>query len=522
MNFSFSSLSQTQTHADSLTTIQLASRIHRLRRRKHRFPLSGDKSGSGNPQSGSSSGPDPSSSDFSADTVIYVGPCPDDATDNEHPPVFLPNLNSGDNRCAMNKVLKGSAVERSIVKSPVKKANSQKLNNSSSVAAQSSPSHHKSTTDSLKRNQSKVMSNETVPNFSTDHTSTVYAQVVTASNSLTRITNNSSIINTGSLKHTSKGSNFPTPKNSPMRRAPTAAAQGAATLAAAESSPKRLGEEKWIDGPRVSKLKVAEARHLMREINHVKQCETWIDGPNIKPLSAVKLPNTSQSQGYGFMDTHKRSMIRQWVENQTTQIHQTTTQATQATVTTTSTVSTATNLNAPVQYHQYYKSMQKQDIVVQQQPQWSNDDDRHSLHSRHEELVVNPIDFPAISKALYSEHFGRIPSKRANNYNVESTREQHVEEQQLDRFSDRSLSRISENRNLLGAATGGDNDEEEDQDSGPSEVPPALPLIEPLGSRDVSRQVSRQVSHESLCQNVMMMDCALQVTEDDIARAMGG
>lgn len=116
-----------QTHADSLTTIQLASRIHRLRRRKHRFPLSGDKNNGGHAQSGSSSGPDPSSSDFSADTVIYVGPCPDDATDNEHPPVFLPNLNSGDNRCAMNKVLKGSAVEKNMVnKSPIKKNGLQK------------------------------------------------------------------------------------------------------------------------------------------------------------------------------------------------------------------------------------------------------------------------------------------------------------------------------------------------------------------------------------------------------------
>lgn len=106
----------------------MASRIHRLRRRKHKFPISGDKSGSGNTQSGSSSGADPTSSDFSADTVIYVGPSLDDATDNEHPPVFLPNLNSGDNRCAMNKVLRGSAVEKTstLPKSPIKKANAQK------------------------------------------------------------------------------------------------------------------------------------------------------------------------------------------------------------------------------------------------------------------------------------------------------------------------------------------------------------------------------------------------------------
>lgn len=33
-----------QTHTDALTTVQLASRIHRMRRRKHRLPLSADKS----------------------------------------------------------------------------------------------------------------------------------------------------------------------------------------------------------------------------------------------------------------------------------------------------------------------------------------------------------------------------------------------------------------------------------------------------------------------------------------------
>lgn len=61
--------------------------------------------------SGSSDGPDPSSSDFSADTVIYLGPS-DDATDGEHPPVYIPSMNSGDNRCSMSKILKGSTAER--------------------------------------------------------------------------------------------------------------------------------------------------------------------------------------------------------------------------------------------------------------------------------------------------------------------------------------------------------------------------------------------------------------------------
>lgn len=59
----------------------------------------------------SSDGPDPSSSDLSADTVIYLGPG-DDATDGEHPPVYIPSMNSGDNRCSMNKALRGSSAEK--------------------------------------------------------------------------------------------------------------------------------------------------------------------------------------------------------------------------------------------------------------------------------------------------------------------------------------------------------------------------------------------------------------------------
>jgi kinesin family protein 26 len=56
-----------------------------------------------NGRSTGSSDVDPSSSEQSADTVIYIGPSDDTATDGEHPPVYIPSLNSGDNRCAMSK-----------------------------------------------------------------------------------------------------------------------------------------------------------------------------------------------------------------------------------------------------------------------------------------------------------------------------------------------------------------------------------------------------------------------------------
>jgi kinesin family member 26 len=252
-------------------------------------------------------------------------------------------------------------------------------------------------------------------------------------------------------------------------------------------SPKRAIEEKWIDGPRMSKLKVAEARHLMREINHVKQCETWIDGPNIKTtLASAALPTSTQGTSYGYMDSHKKTMIRQWVENQTVQIFQ----------------STGTNTNIvvePVKYQQYYKNQQKPEASQR------NDEDNHSSVSSKAEEFVNPLtagmsNIPT-ANINFSESSIKTGLKQATDYDH-------------DIQSEKSVSHISENRQ---SATGGDL-EEEDQDSGPSEVPPALPLIEPLGSREVSRHVSR----ESLCQNVMMMDCALQVTEDDIAKAMGG
>ena len=54
---------------------------------------------------------EPSSSEQSADTVIYVGPADEAATDGEHPPVYLPSLADGDQRGAMGRALRGSSAE---------------------------------------------------------------------------------------------------------------------------------------------------------------------------------------------------------------------------------------------------------------------------------------------------------------------------------------------------------------------------------------------------------------------------
>lgn len=235
-----------QNYTDTLTTVQLASRIHRMRRRKIKFVSAGTGNGSGGSSgeeqtrnTGTSSEPDPSSSDLSADTVIYVGPA-DEGTDGEHPPVYIPSLNSGDNRGVMSKALKGSSAEHKPTKitPKIEPKNSPK-------SSKTSPAH----SNIPKPSPSKKLEKNKVENKAGPSTS----------------------------------------------------------------------DEQWIDGPRISKSKVAEARHFMKEACHVKKRETWIDGPLQADVNGLAQP----ANGYGYMDSHKKSMIKKWVENQSSQIQKT-------------------------------------------------------------------------------------------------------------------------------------------------------------------------------------------------------
>ncbi|XP_073988987.1 kinesin-like protein CG14535 isoform X2 [Rhodnius prolixus] len=236
-------------YTDTLTTVQLASRIHRMRRKRFKFMGTGGGVVAGEDvnRPGGSSDVDPSSSEQSADTVIYVGPT--EETDGEHPPVYIPSLNSGDNRCAMNKALRGSLVE-------------QKLKTiSKSVPA--SPQKSIPEEKSMHRKQTK-------PNST---------------------------------------------KSSPVR-----------TLKPTTSAAR---EEQWIDGPRVLKSRVSEGRaiHSLSGSGGRDKRETWVDGPRLAnghSLGGASTPGNGASAGltsavggsYGFMDTHKKNMIRKWVENQ--------------------------------------------------------------------------------------------------------------------------------------------------------------------------------------------------------------
>lgn len=523
----------------------------------------------------------------------------DDATDGEHPPVYLPSLSSGDNRGVMSKALKGSGVEKQ-QPSPSKIPGSAKK-----VAAQKAPQspNVNNRTGSLKRG-ALAHSPTPQPSQTTNPTSTEQSQFYSPVHSVKTLPNSASSpkIVAGTLRHpgmtmmNSKASNVPSPKGSPLRRPGVggAALNSSNETGECPGSPMRkITEEQWIDGPRVSRAKVAEARHLMREVNHIKQCETWIDGPksqSSRSLTAGNLPIApSQAQGYGFMDSHKKSMIRQWVEFQTSQVFQTASAGTSP---------THTHREQQAQHLRnitFHMSQLKQksldnpeDIYAtstrQQQQQSHNvpqNSDQHSLHSSQLELV-NPLG-PGLTNALSTTNASAPAEIReAHHYRQNSGHSQplphttHTDNFNTEETDLHSLhSHANVGYGLIGqhhshshipTTSASDlnlpldrqNDCDEDQDSGPSEVPPALPLIEPLGSREISheslhrilsrhvsreslyqqqhqqhdlrrheeqqhlvqRQLSRQSSHHYSQHSIGMSDCGLQVTEEEIARTM--
>lgn len=200
-----------------------------------------------------SSDVDPSSSEQSADTVIYVGRS--EETDGEHPPVYLPSLTSGDNRCVMSKALRGSGIEN---REPKETKPVTGLKQSQSKSMPCSP----------QRQPSESSANQDKPSKSSP-----YGKPLVTSSA----------------------------KSSPVKTNPLKEVK--------HNEPKRL-EEQWVDGPKIPRSKVVEARHLNllhKSRQHLlSKKETWIDGPL----------QSNENQSYGFMDYHKKSMIKKWLENQ--------------------------------------------------------------------------------------------------------------------------------------------------------------------------------------------------------------
>ncbi|CAH0407108.1 unnamed protein product [Chilo suppressalis] len=468
-----------QNYSDTLTTLQLASRIHRLRRRKVKYS-SNNNAGSGG-SSGedaskpSSSEPDPSSSDLSADTVIYVGPL-DDATDGEHPPVYIPHINSGDNRCVLSKALRGSAAEQ------------RHKSSLSKVIEEKSPVHKPHA--SPKASPLKTA----VPSTNTPKSSPV---------------------------HSSNSKSTPIKKSSQKQFS---------------EDGKGTSDEQWIDGPRISKSKLVEARHIVKE-PQCKKRETWIDGPMQEPKHSLHFDPTTvqpnpvplqigilgaqgnESIGYGYMDSHKKNMIRKWVENQTSQIHRSR--------------HSSPSHKANVSNKDPVLRMSEEEVAA---------------------LRLEPIIRDAVRRIHIEESTIRTGLKAGSKGIA-------IEEENLGPpFYDRN-SQPQKRESISKPAVKTEPDEDDDSEES-AEIPPALPIMQPssLNSREVSMESldskykerlrmddelvsnhSRDIDSQGISKGpiddddeileiieveeplepVPMQDCCLQVTEEDIAFCMG-
>lgn len=251
----------------------------------------------------SSSGLEPSSSEMSADTVIYLGPCHNnnEETDGEHPPVILPNLSYKGNQCTVDMP-----------------ENYPKPQSQPHTPRKSLPSSH---------------STPASPRIATVKPERAVFQPSPLPGPV-------AVVHGGGRQNRSVHSS----PHHHQRSAPRGMIHA-----------DNIVMEQWVDGPKVSRSKISEARHLKREVNRNKNSETWIDGPRMEaavttaetkvqtpvhhqtrhqqPVEpGLQLPTLNQKQrGYGFMDTHKKSMIRKWVENQTTEVLKITTTSTTTT-----------------------------------------------------------------------------------------------------------------------------------------------------------------------------------------------
>lgn len=257
-------------YSETLHTIQLASRVHRMRRKRLKTSSGGGSTSSDEHRrlsklkshDGKSTGSsdfttstDPSSSELSCDTVVYRGHSDGSGTDGENPPVFIPPLSSKDNRPAIAKVLRGSSEELS---------------------------------RSRRRSGSKILTNGAIS--------------PAGRNSLSPLPHTLSPVGNQSLNiHPAKQQNSPRSPKHRMSSLPVIQEfHNPSPVARMPLNGRvpgyRQPSDYWIDAMRQSS---SDQTTQPKEI--------WVDG---------KPQDPPQAKMYGYMDDFKANMISHWVENQ--------------------------------------------------------------------------------------------------------------------------------------------------------------------------------------------------------------
>lgn len=354
----------------------------------------------------------------------------------------------------MGKALRGSSAEhrlpsksggnlqsKSASSSPAKSTSTQsKLPNGSVVEDRSSPSHRGSSTKST-TNQANIKTSSPSHNSSCKSSPVRTPSKPTPHKSAASLSDQQQLSSSTQSQTSSKIS---VPFNNTCGNA-TGIVSGS--------------DEQWIDGPRISKSKVAEARSLLKDSHNKK--ETWIDGP----LQTAKVPtlgNGHASGNYGFMDSHKKSMIRKWVENQTVQIQrQTVKHSTPA-------VSQRPPATGAPQGHTY-KELTVFKTCEDEETETSGGDVKSSLEVEPQSSKAKDETVP-----LGSSKESEVVKDVKHNGEVEQVEDN-------ERSNEKSSSEMEDDRpekqNMVTVETELENVEEEDDVVG--DIPPPLQLFQP-------------------------------------------
>ena len=207
----------------------------------------------------------------------------DDATDGEHPPVYLPNLNSTtDDRCAMNKILRGSTAEHTV--NALAKTNA----GADGVVAP------------LQRKPAPVAPSGRSPQ----------AQRKMQAIAKTNAPSPSAVVGNGNGNSDEQWIDGPRVHKSRMSQVRHLV---------------RHQRETWIDGPPAAAIANAPSPKPVNPVQPamVGQSTVKAVNPNTAPSGAATGAATAAAAaaGYGFMDEHKQGMIRQWVATQSAQVY---------------------------------------------------------------------------------------------------------------------------------------------------------------------------------------------------------
>ncbi|XP_076360465.1 uncharacterized protein LOC143252357 isoform X2 [Tachypleus tridentatus] len=330
-----------ENYTETLSTIQLAARIHRLRRKKLRFPGTSSSESSSedrgvcrpflkihaiNEDNGKSGSSDPdytSSSEQSCDTVIFVGER--ELTVNKRP-----NIPSSPRPHKKNIQRHSKPLERSnaqgilMSQETVTSSSSQNelhsensksaFNNGTRVPIPSSKSEHPicqfGETNPNVRGVERTQLNMSENKHLTGNTKAQNHQIEIRLNEKLQTANLSSstehttlLQEPGGLPHQLTGPH--SSKKSLLKHKHQHIKQDEVLVPDLTShsnytkmhtrDPKVQSDELWIDGPRVSKSKF-DSRSLQG-----LHKEQWVDGPGVEI--------------YGFMDEHKKHFVAKWIED---------------------------------------------------------------------------------------------------------------------------------------------------------------------------------------------------------------